>query len=72
VWLGELIVATCAEHGWSVAALAVMADHGHLAARYDPDTAQARLAHHVTGATRRALHEMIPDRRSWLPTKGVP
>jgi putative transposase len=66
--LRELIVARCAERGWTAEALEVMPDHIHLFARCGPDTSPARLAHQLKGATSRTLRAEFPHLRSRLPT----
>jgi putative transposase len=67
-WLRELLGATCAERGWTVAALQVMPDHVHLVARCGPDTAPARLAHQLNGATSRTVRAQFGHLRARLPT----
>jgi putative transposase len=64
-----LLVANCAEHGWTVAALAGMLDHVHLAAHRGPDTSPARLAHQLKGAPSRAARTEFGHLRARLPAR---
>jgi putative transposase len=66
--LRSLIQAKCAERGWTVQALEVMADHVRLVVRTGPDASPALVAHQCKGFTSRVLRAEFPHLRSRLPT----
>jgi len=55
-----LIREKCEEHGWRIAALAVMPDHVHLFVRVWPTTAAAEVVREVKGRTSHDLREKYP------------
>lgn len=66
--LKELLAEVAAEHGMTIHAIEVTADHVHLFVESDPTLCVAEIVNRLKGRTSRVLRQEFPSLRSRLPT----